>query len=183
MVRDVRDVIVSEFHYRQQFSGEFFNESGHFESFLARFLDGKTGSYGSWQEHTMSWLHSCTNEKGNLCLVRYEDLKQDTHGQLARVANFLQLEISAEQIEAAIADNTPAAMRTKEKIYRDSLGQQDRQFVRAAKSGGWEDWFTEESLLQLTRRAGEAMRACGYDGVTSEKSPSTPATASLTSSC
>ncbi len=156
IVRDGRDVAVS-YYFSMLRTGLF---EGPFEDFLKEFLEGRVGGFGSWQDHVSSWVH-----QQGLCLLRYEDLLLDPVAGLAKATDFLGLDVSPETLETIAADNTADAMRSKEKgsrIDRERV-RSDINFVRAAKSGGWQEHFDDRSSALFEQRAGDAMRLAGYD--------------------
>ena len=173
MVRDPRDVAVSEYHYKRQYSSNRKLIDCNFETFLDAFINGQTSIYGNWGDHTLSWTDSI--DAGVTMVLRYEDMKTDCGKQLRRALDFLGTPQSDDRIAEALSHTTAEAMRNKEKIYRDSIrgghadrlsagGTQasDRQFVRAAKSGGWRDYFNADTERKLIDAFATPMQQHGY---------------------
>lgn len=65
---------------------------------------------GDWFEHALSWWEQ--RDAPNLLFLKYEDLKRDFHGQLRRIAAYLQVQLSAEAEERIVAATTFAHMRS-----------------------------------------------------------------------
>ncbi|MEM9826577.1 MAG: sulfotransferase domain-containing protein [Planctomycetota bacterium] len=182
LIRDPRDVAVSQFHFNKQYSAREIFRRCDFDQFLDLFLSGKSCVYSDWGSHTRSWLPSI--DRGDTLVIRYEDMRADPDATLHSVLDFFEIDVPAERFRAAIDDNTATRMREKEKEYRQSIAAQEpasnedsasasnptrgvtaesqRVFVRQAKSGGWKDLFTPGLLDRLTDAYGDLMQRFGY---------------------
>ena len=161
VVRDGRDVAVSEYWHRRRVTGF----DGDFASFLEYWRRGYFTGYGAWSEHVEDWLDSPPNRDGGVLLVRYEDLKEDTAGELRRVADFLELDASNERIGGAIQASTLEKMKKQEErsegIKHRETGEKI-SFVRKGIVGDWRNTFTDDDLSKFFENSGEAMRRLGY---------------------
>lgn len=162
ILRDGRDVAVSEYHYQKQYSPAFVEYNDDFNIFFDRFLEGTVNGYGAWHKHTLSWLNSSTNQSGNLLLVKFEELKQDPLGKLQQMVDFLGLQADPSQLQAAVEDTSVEAMKKKESDYWEKQGTNNPHFVRRAKSGNWHEMISDKNLSKFNSIAGEAMNAAGY---------------------
>ncbi len=160
MIRDPRDVAVSQFFYNQQFSSRRFFRTCTFSEFLGAFLAGRACVYGDWASHCRSWREG--SSRANVQTLRYEDLKADCVGSLTKAIDFLGLGVEQRFIEQVVAGNTADAMREKEKVYQQVHGEGDKVFVRSAKAGGWREHFTDRDLKKLRETCGELMDQYGY---------------------
>ena len=77
VVRDGRDVCLSQFHHRRDFKRFDGNFEQHFDEFLH-------GTEYNWFEHVRSWLENSAGLP--ITYVRYEDLKRDFPATVRRVA-------------------------------------------------------------------------------------------------
>lgn len=195
IVRDPRDVAVSCYHYdrkgrnipddfpvhtyvttRFMKTDEYFGTWGeHAGSWLVnsknifqltRLKGGFLGTPGSWGENVMSWLGARGHDRQFL-LVRYEDLLDDTHREMTRIAEFLELNASADRISRAVELSSADNMRKLE--ARDSNewvttknSRKDIGFVRAAKSGEWKKTLSPESVSLIEEAWGPVMQLLGY---------------------
>lgn len=202
IVRDPRDVAVSCYHYdrkgrnipddfpvhtyvttRFMKTDEYFGTWGeHAGSWLvnsknifqlSRLKGGFLGTPGSWGENVMSWLGARGHDRQFL-LVRYEDLLDDTHREMTRIAEFLELNASADRISRAVELSSADNMRKLE--ARDSNewvttrnSRKDIGFVRAAKSGEWKKTLPGESVTLIEEAWGPVMQLLGYP--VSQESP------------
>ena len=162
LVRDARDVVVSEFFYQKSYSKYFFVYNDSFEVFVDRFLDGKVNGYGNWPDHINGWMDGVQNEGNQILVLHFEKLKSDTFGSLRNVVDHLGLVADDDELRRAIEDCSVDSMKRKEREYWESQGQPNKSFVRAAKSGGWRDHFTSKLEEKFWQRAGSAMERLGY---------------------
>lgn len=158
LVRDVRDVAVSEF-LRERAKGLV----DSFDQYLTKFLAGEK-RHGSWAGHLSSWLDSEIAGEGKLHVVRYEDLHQRPIETLEAVTKFLGVEADRERITTALAGNTVEQMRTKEDISGVTFKGKgdDGRFVRKGMVAGWRDRLTNEQVEAIEVHSQAALLRMGY---------------------
>lgn len=168
VVRDPRDVAVSYYHYAIKI--KWIDPDCGMEQFVPRLIAGefdvRAGWAASWSDHVMSWV-SLRNEMQGLLLLRYEDMIQNTEHELSRVARFLNLELTPERLARAVQLSSADHMRNLEKkeAHEWQLTQntrQDKPFVRAATSGGWEQALSAASVAMIESAWEPTMRSLGY---------------------
>lgn len=159
IVRDVRDVAVSEF-LREQAKGLI----GGFEQYAERFLAGKK-RHGSWSDHVSSYLHSEIGGQGKLLVVKYEDMHQKPEETLHQVLAFLGLKADSSNIARALADNTVEQMREKEDHSDVTFQGQgdDGRFVRKGAVGGWRARLTPKQASVIEKCAEATLSRLGYE--------------------
>jgi hypothetical protein len=94
---------------------------------------------GDWFDHTLSWWKH--RDADNILFLRYEDLKLDTRGQLEKIARFLGVSVSDEQLREVERKTGFAAMhQTEFSALKDvrELGM----FFRKGEIGSWKEYFT-----------------------------------------
>jgi hypothetical protein len=160
LVRDARDVALSYFEHERR-STRF---DGELLEFLAGFTQGNVGSYGSWQEHVLSALAHETAGRVPFLRVRYEDLRADTVGELARILRFLGVEPDAAALVAVVEANTKARMRAKESssTFLRSMPTDGSAFVRPDRDRGWTELVPESERARFERACGAALTGAGY---------------------
>ncbi len=195
IVRDPRDIALSAYHYdrkgrnipddfpieeyvstRFMKTDEYFGTWGeHAGSWMvninniwhiSRLKNGFLGTPGSWGENVMSWLGARGHGREFL-LVRYEDLLEDTHGEMTRIAKFLGLPISPEKISRAVELSSAENMRKLEVSESDQWAttkpsRKDIPFVRAAKSGQWQQSLPAAAVREIESAWGPVMQLLGY---------------------
>lgn len=174
LVRDVRDVLLSNFARGTQFGLAQLLCRGDLDSFLEIFLKGKALQHGSWQDHTRSWLESPLAKNGNLMVVRYEDLRKNPEQILGQLLQFLGVNPDFQIIRKAIENNSLHQMRAKEDRARQTREQsnllspdekvgEEGRFVRKGSVGGWREKLTDAQLKIIDQYAGEMLSALGYE--------------------
>jgi len=151
LVRDPRDVVVSEYHFNLK--KRYIEPDVTLDQFVKRFIAGETSSYGSWWEHTASWIAARHGNPAFL-LVRYEDLLTDGIGETGKIAEFLGIQAGPERLQAAIERSSADRMRKLEKQQADQWTgtrntRKEIPFVRAAKSGGWKETLPAHSVEEI----------------------------------
>jgi len=169
IVRDPRDVAISQYHYLKKLRR--IENDFPIGRFVDVFLEGDwKRELGSWGENVGSWVAASCRKPGFL-LLRYEDLLADTKTHLARVAEFVGIPATPEQIALAVARSSADKMRESEKKQgqRNTLikgSRTDIPFVRAAKSGGWRTDLPTSEVARIEAAWGDLMVCLGYELVT-----------------
>lgn len=164
VVRDPRDVLISAYHYSVKTRA--ITEELGLEAFAARSVAGDFRRQPDWGEHVGSWLGARLGSDQFL-LLRYEDLLSDTLGAAERLAAFLGVGRSEDQLRAAVQRSSAAELRRQEEqdphAWVAMRGTRaDRPFVRAARAGQWQGALSEHLLTEIERQWGRVMREAGY---------------------
>lgn len=154
LVRHVGDVAVSYYHWLPWLPPEYVS----FKTFLGWFLEGRVDAYGAWTDHVTGWLDSGADPY----VVRYEDLRADPVATLEGILNWLDLCPPRHEVDAAVANNTLDAMKSKERATRQPPRRSRGQFVRQGSVGGHREWFDVEDLAFLCERTGPVLTRLGY---------------------
>jgi Sulfotransferase domain len=171
ILRDPRDVVVSNYHHNLKVG----NIPDHYpmDEFVPRFLKAEFDKpFGSWADHVASWIYLREHDPGFL-LLRYEEMKKDSAGELMRIARFLeqcsfrQVECQPERLARAIALSSADRMRELEKqqahtwvVTRNT--RRDKPFVRSASAGGWKSTLSPAAVEKIESAWGELMVRLGY---------------------
>jgi hypothetical protein len=159
LVRDPRDIILSEYAFYKQSRRINSDE----QVFLRQFLQGKSNGYGPWSEHVRSWLQSPIAANGNLLVVKFEDLKQQPEAGLRRILEFLGIAAEDSALRAALADNTVARMRQKELQSPNLITREGHHYIRGGLVGGWRENLSPTEVELIERQSGEMMARMGYE--------------------
>jgi hypothetical protein len=165
IVRDPRDVVVSQFHYHRKVRK--LGDDSPMEKFVTRFIAGETCPHGSWGQNVTTWLGTREGDPRFL-LLRYEDMVADTPRVLADVVAFLNLSVTPGQIAQAVERSSADRMRKLEKAQTDLHGltrgsRKDLSFVRAASSGGWRSELPASLVAKIEAAWGPLMTHLGYE--------------------
>ena len=186
IVRDPRDVAVSSYHFARK--GRHIADSLPLESYVSTIFLRRGHTYGSWGEHLRSWLVNPSNisqilrrqsfstenmtDIGPLgrrfALLRYEDLLDNTERELAKVAEFMGLNTSSEQISQAVKLSSVDKMKQLEQKQSHlwgatKEGRKDINFVREGRSGQWKKSLSITSVAEIEAAWGYLMETLGYE--------------------
>lgn len=167
LVRDAKDVALAEyaFHKWKEL------ERKDFDDYLMKFLLGKSHGFGfpSWVEHVNSWLGATNVLGGNILIVKYEDLRQNTEVMIAKMLSFLDVTVNKDTIRNAIENNSIEKMRAKEDKVKDTFFRDrrktysdDLRFIRKGQVGGWRESLNEIQVQRINKYAGQTLSLLGY---------------------
>jgi hypothetical protein len=166
IVRDPRDVVVSEYYFALKKSR--IDPSLSLDAFVKeRFVAGKSSSYGSWWESAASWI-GARRWDPTFLLVRYEDMLHQTVHELSRIAKFLALDTDAKRLVTAINRSSFDRMRQIEQQQTDLWEgtrdtRKDIPFVRAGKVGAWKNTLSQVSVEAIEAAWSPLLASLGYD--------------------
>lgn len=166
VVRDPRDVVLSEYHF--EIKRRSIAEDFPVQQFVSRFVRGEVNHpYGTWGENAASWFYT-RGRDARFLLVKYEDLQTQGMSEMARIAAFLGISASPEQLSRAIERSSADRMRELEKKQAHLWSstretRQDKPFVRSAKAGGWKAELPRASVAEIEMKWGNLMQEMGYD--------------------
>lgn len=159
IVRDPRDVVISWAHHLD-------TDLDH----AAAIMDDGTSAtpddrllaqpLPSWSDHVRSWLDDCHLP---MLLIRYEDMLDDPIHQLTRIAGFLSLDASEDDIRRAVEVTSFAHLAAAEIIggFREATAP-GRSFFRKGRSGVWRTDLPESIRQRIEAAHGEVMDRLGY---------------------
>ena len=158
LVRDPRSVVLSEYRW-QLMSGYF---AGSLSDFVDDFLSGAANPWGAWDRHVRRWSAHQERTSGPLQVVRYEDLRRDPAGELARVLGFLGDETPPDRLEEIVTANDLTAMRQSERDTSIPKVREDLDFVGEGGVAAWRDQLPADASARITARFGETIARAGY---------------------
>ena len=162
LVRDARDVALSEFAYQKALG----LAEDNFETYLPRFLRGEVNPFGSWTAHVDSWMDAKDKGYAEVLLVRFDEMRSRPEDSLADMMTFLNVPVERETIRRAVANNSVEKMRDKEKVNPQKASAKGR-FIRSGAVGGWRDRFTEAQAELVEQYAGSVLARIGFAEVES----------------
>jgi hypothetical protein len=163
VVRDVRDVALSEFKWQQRI-GVF---EGDLDSFIGDFVSGRGNPFGSWGAHVDAWVQPERVARNELKVVRFEDLKKDAASVLHSVLEFLDVSLLDSEIQHAVESNSVEMMRQKEDrapegSFKKRVMERDVRFINTGSVGGWQKALSASQEQRLERVFASQMQRMGY---------------------
>ena len=177
LVRDPRDTAVSQFFqwkHRIVPRKKVINDYPQTDVDLHGFITGEQAGIPK----IISFMNDWAAEIGhmpNILVIKYEDLRADTKGQLARVLAFFGQKPTDAELEDAVTFASVDNMRRMElenakkasanRSLRPGDANDPSSFkVRRAKVGGWRDYVTEEQSEAIDRMVKEKLSPLyGYE--------------------
>ncbi|MGB8734061.1 MAG: sulfotransferase domain-containing protein, partial [Candidatus Sulfotelmatobacter sp.] len=157
LVRDARDVALSEFAYQKALG----LAEDNFETYLSRFLRGEVNPFGSWTAHVDSWMDAKDKGYADVLLVRFDEMRSQPEDSLANMMAFLNVPVQPETIRRAVANNSVEKMRDKEKVNPQKASAKGR-FIRSGAVGGWRERFTDAQAELVEKYAGSVLARIGF---------------------
>ncbi|XP_047488220.1 sulfotransferase 1B1-like [Penaeus chinensis] len=145
VARNPKDVCVSLFHHGKISKMDPFE--GEFPDFAEAFMADQV-MYGPYWDHIkQAWK---LKHHANLHFMFYEDMKRDIIGELTKLARFLQLDFTDEQLKT-ISDHASFG-RMKSRHERDASGRNHTPgFFRKGQTGDWANAASGELTAAMDR--------------------------------
>ncbi len=172
LARDPRDVAVSQFFqwkFRIKPTKVAINNYPPRGTDISLF-DFIMGDNGGSMQAVTDYLNLWAEESGKLAdfhLLRYEDLRVEPHRELRSMLDFMQIDASAAEVDAAVDYSSYENMKKMEgkQQFRLAGGRMmprdkdnpDSFKVRRAKVGGYRDYFTDEEVAAIDQRLAETL--------------------------
>jgi Sulfotransferase domain len=114
----------------------------------------------TWSQHYLSWT---TLPSFPVLVIRYEDMLTDSFNTFKKAVNFIGLEYSDSEIQAAIDASSFEKLKKQEEEngFREKNPNSPR-FFNNGTSGTWKGKLTEEQIAKVIADHGEVMRELGY---------------------
>lgn len=149
LVRDVRDAVLSYYHWRCGFS----DEAGTLHDFLRR--EGFTGRrpFDDWADFNTEWLK--WGKSKQIHVIRYEDIKLNPIKTVRSLLSFLKQDRDINAIRRAI-ENSSFLKVSKEEVSAD------RKIFRKGLIGEWRLSLDEEAKKLITQKAYDTLDLLEY---------------------
>ena len=146
LVRDVRDVIASEYDFCRRL--RFYNDE--FDSFFERFLAGKVNRYGFWADHVNSWLDAYLAGSEHVLVVKFEEMKQSPEEVLKRILTFLDVTRDESVVRNAVVNNSVPRMQEKEdKSVKFKSNADGIRFISKGAVGKGQQRLSDQQMQRL----------------------------------
>jgi hypothetical protein len=158
IVRDVRDVLVSFYHYSCG-NGWF---KGTLSEYVKRYHREGT-DWGYWSDHVTRALEVRRRDPSRSLMIRYEDLIVSPAEVMKNLAIFYGLSASGGLLEQAIEKSSFENLRGAEDARMEKENAEPGyRFFRKGVSGDWEKSLSEPDLERIYAVDGEMLRKMGY---------------------
>ncbi|CAK8681451.1 sulfotransferase 1C2-like [Clavelina lepadiformis] len=157
VVRNPKDQVVSHFHFTK--SNPFFQKDSiqqpypkDFNEFFEAAVNGKLPSGGglSYPDHILTWHPYLKKE--NVLFITFEDLKRDTAKEVRRIANFLAVERSNDEINQILEETSFQNLQKKPSKLEESI-----KMFRKGEIGDWKNYLTVAQSEIMDQKFNEKM--------------------------
>ena len=165
LVRDVRDVVLSEFAYQKALGWI----PDDFDLFMQQFVRGEVNPFSPWHQHVPGWVNSPLAKSSNFLLIKFEEMRRDTESTVNTVLDFLGVMVDPQTVRDAIANNSLQRMQEKEQrqpqLSRSAppaSGAEETRFIRKGSSGGWRSRLTAAQVEFMEQHTRPVLEQMGY---------------------
>ena len=115
---------------------------------------------GSWSFHASSWTSIVARP---VLVMRYEDMLEAPEFSFGRLASFLRLNASEEQLQRAIGKSSFSELSKQEEAKGFvERPQSAKKFFREGKAGQWQEVLTEAQVSAIVAAHAPMMMRFGY---------------------
>ncbi len=133
VARNPKDTVVSLYHHAR--NKPEFEFTGDFQTFVQIFLSNLAEN-GSWFDHVLEWEAECRRHPKTHLFLKYEDICDDTAGNIVKLAEFLEI-----PVDDKILRDTLIASSLQDMKINASIGL---NHLRSGGYGGWKSMFTDQ---------------------------------------
>ena len=157
VARNPKDVAISTYFHNQSKGGYEGTWGEHFQLFLHSDV-----GCGPYFDHILPWWEASQKEE-RILFMKYEDMKQDHAGSVAKIASFLGLEADAQLIDKVVTLSSFKSMTTHETTNFDWIPQRAGvpKHFRKGDIGDWRNHFTTEQSQQMDDLFMKKMKGTG----------------------
>lgn len=145
VARNPKDVAISNYFHNQSKAGY----EGTWEEYFRLFLydDAKFGPYF---DHILPWWQASQKDE-RILFMKYEDMKHDHAGSIAKLASFLNLQADAQLIDTVVTLSGFKSMVSNETTNFNWIPQKaDKpKHFRKGDIGDWRNYFNAEQSQQM----------------------------------
>lgn len=157
VARNPKDVAISTYFHNQSKGGY----EGTWEEHFQLFLKSDVGC-GPYFDHILPWWQA-SQKDDRILFLKYEDMKHDHAGNVAKLASFLDIQADSQLIEKVVALSSFQSMTSNETTNFDWVPQKaDKpKHFRKGDIGDWRNHFSEAQSQQMDTLFMEKMKGTG----------------------
>ena len=145
VARNPKDVAISTYFHNQSKSGY----EGSWDEHFQFFLHGDVG-FGPYFDHILPWWQA-SQKNNNILFLKYEDMKYDHAGNVAKLASFLDIQADSQLIETVVRLSSFQSMTSNEATNFEWVPQKagTPKHFRKGDVGDWRNYFSIEQSQQM----------------------------------
>ena len=141
IMRNPKDVLLSTFHFYRSFRFPIAKDMSTF----FEYIKGEVSGYGDWLSHVLSWWQH--HHRPNVHVIKFEDMKSDPRAAIRELAEFMEVDLTDEQVDMIVEQTTFTALKNNPAVNRIDVLDFDSKIsplMRKGEVGGWKEEFTQE---------------------------------------
>ena len=158
-LRNPKDTLVSYYEFYKS-TPSLGNFSGTWNNFFELFTNKQLafGDYFDWVSGY--WNAAMSNE--NIFFVKYEDLKLNPHKGIQTIADYFNVKLSQEQLDAIVNHTSFSEMKKNPSTnyFQKLLGEKSNYF-RKGVVGDWKNYFSEQQNEYIDKLIEEKLTSIG----------------------
>ncbi|XP_030516940.2 cytosolic sulfotransferase 15-like [Rhodamnia argentea] len=168
--RNPLDTVVSSWHFLLEMARSEDQPGWSLEEHFETFCRGEV-LFGPFWDHITGYWKECLERPHKVLFLKYEDLKEDTIGQLKKVAEFVGLPFAEEEEEGGVIEEITkmCSLNTLKNLEVNRSGKlspantvvEKRSFFRKGEVGDWVDHLTPSMVDHLNSIMQEKMSPFG----------------------
>nr|XP_028580081.1 sulfotransferase 6B1-like isoform X2 [Podarcis muralis] len=147
--RNPKDAAVSYYHFYNK--NPVLPNFSSWDDFFQRFMSGEV-CWQSYFDHALAWDKHMDDE--NVMIITFEELKENLHEGVKRIAEFYELPLSDEMIKSVAESSTFQAMSSKSE---ETHGRFAPILFRKGAVGDWKTLFTEAQSREMDAKFEECL--------------------------
>lgn len=160
VARNPKDVAASLYF---QYLGIKYFETYTWDKIFDMFMEGNV-FFGNYFDHVLGWW--AHRDDTNVLFMKYEDMKRDLFGNVKKIAEFIQCDVSQDVLEKVVDKTTFKNMKddpSATSLTHDSRDLDAPSFYRKGVIGDWKNFFTEQQSKLFDKIYEERMKGTGLD--------------------
>lgn len=157
VARNPKDVAISTYFHNQSKLGY----EGSWEEYFQLFMHSDVG-FGPYFDHVLPWWQASQHD-GHILFMKYEDMKQDPAGNVAKIGSFLEREADPQLIDMVVTLSSFQSMKSNEVTNFEWIPQRaDKpKHFRKGDIGDWINYFSAEQSQEMNDLVMKKMKGSG----------------------
>jgi len=144
-LRNPKDTVVSYYHHEKRVN--IYGYTGDFQTFFADFMENRIRYCSYFEYVTELWQQ---RHHPNVCLLFFEDMKEDLASSIKQVARFFNKTLSNDVVDSLVDHLSFRKMKQNPAVNREDgilngiFNNKESHFMRKGEVGDWKNYFTDE---------------------------------------
>ncbi len=167
VLRDPKDMLVSSIFFENEFNRLLFDDTVPVDAWVEAFQTDRF-IYQPWPVFIDSWWR--LRERENVLILTYEEMKADSSRVIQRIADFLGVRLTSEQLDKVNKESSFAYMKANDhKFAPPAWNAGHVRLVRSGKTGSAKELLSIEHQAQIDAFCQHQLERLGSDFPYSEK--------------